>query len=130
MRESTVRWRRAALRSAAQQQQQQQHAPHRALPHARSRPLAEWVTAEGIAAAALLARHSAGADRGHFLSWYDRFWRYAWEHLVDHEFGSWFRALGEKNEKLDDIKCPHGKADYHLIGMCLDAADALEEMAK
>lgn len=64
------------------------------------------------------------------MSWYDNLWGYAWAHLVDHEFGSWFRALGEKNEKLDNIKCPHGKVDYHLIGMCLDAADALQAMQK
>ncbi len=58
----------------------------------------------------------------------DKLWNNAWQHLVDHEFGSWFAALGERNEKLDDIKCPHGKVDYHVVGMALDAADALEAM--
>ena len=94
----------------------------------RPLPAAEWVTAEGIAAAALLAQHSAGAERARYLSFYNQFWGYAWEHLVDHKFGSWFRALGPENEKLEDIKCPFGKVDYHLIAACLDAADALEAM--
>ena len=69
-------------------------------------------------------------ERAFFLQWYEKLWIYAWTHLVDHTFGSWFRVLGEKNEKLDDLKCPHGKVDYHVIGMCLDAADAMEELAK
>ena len=56
-------------------------------------------------------------------------WEYCWTHFVDHAQGSWFRALGPRNEKLDDMKSPTGKVDYHVVGMCLDAADALEGMA-
>jgi len=53
-------------------------------------------------------------------------WAYCWQHLVDHKQGSWFRVLGPANEKLSDLKAPHGKVDYHVVSMCLDAADALE----
>jgi mannose/cellobiose epimerase-like protein (N-acyl-D-glucosamine 2-epimerase family) len=86
----------------------------------------KWPTAEGIAAAALLARHSEGEERRFFLEWYTKMWAYCWRSFVDHSQGGWFRVLGRAGEKLDDIKCPHGKVDYHVVGMCLDAADALE----
>ena len=32
-------------------------------------------------------------------SWYDRIWDYSWRHMVDHEYGAWFRILDHRNEK-------------------------------
>ena len=49
-----------------------------------------WVHCETVAAAAGLALRT-GQER--FRQDYDRLWRYSWRHLVDHEYGCWFRIL-------------------------------------
>lgn len=74
-----------------------------------------WVQAEALAAAALLAVRSG--ERGYW-DWYQRLWAYAWEHLVDHRYGAWFRILDRKNCKYSDEKSPAGKTDYHTMGAC------------
>ena len=74
-----------------------------------------WVQAEALAAAALLAVRSG--ERGYW-DWYQRLWAYAWEHLVDHRYGAWFRILDRKNRKYSDEKSPAGKTDYHTMGAC------------
>jgi mannose/cellobiose epimerase-like protein (N-acyl-D-glucosamine 2-epimerase family) len=74
-----------------------------------------WVQAEALAAAALLAARSG--DDGYWEI-YRRLWAYAWEHLVDHHYGAWFRILDRKNRKYGDEKSPAGKTDYHTMGAC------------
>jgi mannose/cellobiose epimerase-like protein (N-acyl-D-glucosamine 2-epimerase family) len=74
-----------------------------------------WVQAEALAAAALLAAKS-GDDR--YWDWYQRIWAYSWEHLVDHQYGAWFRILDRQNHKYGDEKSPAGKTDYHTMGAC------------
>ncbi len=76
-----------------------------------------WVQAESFAAAALLAKRS-GEDR--YWQWYDRIWSYSWQHLVDHQYGAWFRILDRQNNKYDDLKSPAGKTDYHTLGACFE----------
>lgn len=44
--------------------------------------------------------------------------------MVDHEHGGWFRALTAENAKIDDIKSPPGKVEYHATGACYDVAEA------
>lgn len=74
-----------------------------------------WVQAESLAAAALLATRS-GDER--YWQWYDRLWAYAWQHMVDHRYGAWYRILDGDNRKYSDEKSPAGKTDYHTMGAC------------
>jgi len=74
-----------------------------------------WVQAESLAAAALLAHRTGDAT---YWDWYERLWQYAWQHMVDHTYGAWFRILDVNNRKYDDEKSPAGKTDYHTMGAC------------
>ena len=74
-----------------------------------------WVQAEALAAAALLAMRS---PKDAYWDWYQRIWAYSWEHLVDHQYGAWFRILDRQNRKYSDEKSPAGKTDYHTMGAC------------
>jgi mannose/cellobiose epimerase-like protein (N-acyl-D-glucosamine 2-epimerase family) len=85
-----------------------------------------WVQAESLAAAALLA---LATRRAHYWDWYDRIWRYSWEHFVDHRFGAWYRILARDNRKYSDEKSPAGKTDYHTMGACYEVLNALERDA-
>ncbi|MNF48142.1 putative sugar isomerase YihS [compost metagenome] len=81
-----------------------------------------WVQAESLAAAALLAERTGDEC---YWDWYDRLWAYAWVHLVDHEYGAWFRILSRENRKYDDLKSPAGKTDYHTMGACYEVLNVL-----
>ncbi|MEL7186798.1 MAG: AGE family epimerase/isomerase, partial [Pseudomonadota bacterium] len=48
-----------------------------------------WVHAEAIAASARLWRQT-GNDK--YAEWYDRIWHYAWQHMIDHGYGAWYRV--------------------------------------
>ena len=77
-----------------------------------------WVQAESFAASARLLSVT-GNQR--FAEWYDRIWRYAWEHMIDHQYGAWYRVLTGDNQKYSDEKSTAGgKCDYHTIGACWD----------
>jgi mannose/cellobiose epimerase-like protein (N-acyl-D-glucosamine 2-epimerase family) len=76
-----------------------------------------WVQAESFAAAARLHARTGEAK---YLDWYRRIWTYAWQHLVDHRYGAWYRILTRDNKKYDDEKSPAGKVDYHTMGACYD----------
>lgn len=81
-----------------------------------------WVQAESFAAAALLAARS-GDER--YWDWYDRIWDYSWAHMIDHEYGAWYRILDRQNQKYDDKKSPAGKTDYHTMGACYEVLNVL-----
>jgi mannose/cellobiose epimerase-like protein (N-acyl-D-glucosamine 2-epimerase family) len=83
-----------------------------------------WVQAESFAAAALLAVRT-GDDR--YWGWYDRIWNYSWRHMVDHQYGAWFRILDRQNRKYDDKKSPAGKTDYHTMGACYDVLNVVRK---
>jgi mannose/cellobiose epimerase-like protein (N-acyl-D-glucosamine 2-epimerase family) len=83
-----------------------------------------WVQAESLAAAALLAERT-GEDA--YWDWYERLWRYAWEHFVDHEHGAWYRILDRRNRKYSDEKSPAGKADYHTMGACYEVLNVIPD---
>ena len=85
-----------------------------------------WVQAESLAAAALLAVRT-GEDP--YWKWYDRLWAYSWEHLVDHQYGAWYRILDADNRKYSDEKSPAGKTDYHTMGACYEVLNALRSSA-
>jgi mannose/cellobiose epimerase-like protein (N-acyl-D-glucosamine 2-epimerase family) len=76
-----------------------------------------WVQAESLAATALLAARCGDAG---YWDWYQRIWAYSWKHLVDHEYGAWFRILDRQNKKYSDEKSPAGKTDYHTMGACYE----------
>jgi mannose/cellobiose epimerase-like protein (N-acyl-D-glucosamine 2-epimerase family) len=84
-----------------------------------------WVQAESIAAAAWLGAHTGQAG---YWAHYDRLWRYAWRHFVDHRHGAWFRILTPDNRKISDAKSPAGKTDYHTMGACWDVLRALRQL--
>ncbi len=76
-----------------------------------------WVQAESLAAAALLHSHT---NMPVYDEWYVKLWTYAWEHLVDHHYGAWFRILTRDNRSYSDEKSPAGKTDYHTMGACYE----------
>jgi mannose/cellobiose epimerase-like protein (N-acyl-D-glucosamine 2-epimerase family) len=81
-----------------------------------------WVQAETLAAAAVFAERTGDAA---WWDWYERIWRYAWMHFVDHEYGAWYRILDRENRKYDDEKSPAGKTDYHTMGACYETLRVL-----
>ena len=82
--------------------------------------------AESLAAAALLAGRT-GDDA--YWQWYERLWAYAWQHMVDHRYGAWFRILDADNRRYDDEKSPAGKTDYHTMGACHEVLNVVREGA-
>lgn len=76
-----------------------------------------WVQAEAIAAAAMLATQT---NQKKYWDWYNRIWGYSWQHMIDHQYGGWYRILTEDNKKYDDLKSPAGKTDYHTMGACYE----------
>lgn len=76
-----------------------------------------WVQAESLAAAALLACRTGEAG---YWEHYERLWDYAWQHLIDHQHGAWYRILDRQNRKYDNKKSPAGKTDYHTMGACYE----------
>lgn len=85
-----------------------------------------WVQAESFAAAALLAQ---ATGRDSYWDWYERIWDYAWNHMVDHRYGAWFRILTRDNQAYSDEKSPAGKVDYHTMGACYEVLRGLQETA-
>ena len=81
-----------------------------------------WVQAESFAAAALLAKRTKDNQ---YWDWYERIWRFSWEYMVDHKYGAWYRILDSSNNKYDNLKSPAGKTDYHTMGACYEALNAL-----
>src|SRR5579859_2302291 len=81
-----------------------------------------WVQAESLAAAALLAKRT-GEEK--YWQWYERIWGYSWTHFVDHDHGAWYRILTHDNRKYSDEKSPAGKTDYHTMGACYEALNAV-----
>ena len=77
-----------------------------------------WVQAESFAAAARLA---VVTGESRYWDWYARIWDYADRHMIDKQYGAWFRVLDRSNNKLSDAKSTAGgKCDYHTIGACYD----------
>lgn len=81
-----------------------------------------WVQAESFAAAALLANRT---QENRFWDWYNRIWNFSWKHMVDHNYGAWFRILDTNNKKYDNLKSPAGKTDYHTMGACYEVLNVI-----
>lgn len=70
-----------------------------------------WVVVEGMGGAAAL--YAATGDP-QYEEWYQRFWDYAREYLIDTENGSWWQELSPDNTVSHDVW--DGKPDiYHLM---------------
>jgi len=70
-----------------------------------------WVSAEAIAAAAVLWQATRAAE---YAEDYQRWWDYAGEHHLDLDGGSWWHELGTANEVSRTVW--EGKADiYHAV---------------
>ena len=83
-----------------------------------------WVQAESFAAAARL--YAVTGDK-QYADWYDKIWRYSWEHMIDHRYGAWYRLLTADNKKYSDEKSSAGaKCDYHSLGACWDVLRAVK----
>lgn len=82
-----------------------------------------WVHAEAFAAAYRLFKIT-GETR--YIEDYDRIWDYSMEHLVDHQYGAWYRLVNREGQKIDNQKSPMGKVDYHTLGACWDVLDRIE----
>lgn len=76
-----------------------------------------WVQAESFASAWRLWR-ATGAQK--YLDQYQQTWDWSWRHMVDHQYGAWFRILAADGSKLENTKSPAGKVDYHTMGACWD----------
>ncbi len=82
-----------------------------------------WVQAESFAAAAWLAKETNDVS---YWDKYQALWNYSWEHMVDHEYGAWFRILTQENQAIDNCKSPAGKTDYHTMGACYEVIKVLK----
>lgn len=82
-----------------------------------------WVQAESLAAAALLADRT---EETHYWDWYEKICQYSWAHMIDHQYGAWYRMLSPENGKLSDEKSPAGKTDYHTMGACYEVLNVLK----
>ena len=78
--------------------------------------------AEVAVAAARLATVTGDAR---YWDWYAKLWQYAWQHMIDHRHGAWYRILDRENRKYSDEKSPAGKTDYHTMGACWDVLAAM-----
>lgn len=76
-----------------------------------------WVQAESFASAWRLWRASGDQQ---YLDHYHQTWDWSWRHMVDHQYGAWFRILAADGRKLENTKSPAGKVDYHTMGACWD----------
>ena len=85
-----------------------------------------WVLSETIAASALLALRT---EDTRYWDWYDKAWAFSDGHFVDHEHGAWYRILNEDNQKVDNIKSPPSKTDYHPLAACYEVLEAKRHAA-
>ncbi|MEP1444538.1 MAG: AGE family epimerase/isomerase [Paraglaciecola sp.] len=82
-----------------------------------------WVQAESFAAASMLYKVTKEQQ---FLDAYQALWQYSWQHMVDHQYGAWFRVLHKDNSKYSDEKSAAGsKCDYHTLGACFEVLKTL-----
>jgi mannose/cellobiose epimerase-like protein (N-acyl-D-glucosamine 2-epimerase family) len=84
-----------------------------------------WVLAEAIAASAALALRT-GLEK--YWNWYDQAWSFSDAHLVDHQYGAWYRVLDANNNRYDDKKSPPSKTDYHPLGACFEVLEAMRHV--
>ncbi|WP_439600969.1 AGE family epimerase/isomerase [Devosia sp.] len=82
----------------------------------------QWVHAETLGAVVHLA---AATGEQSYSDWYDKLWRYTWDHLVDQQHGGWYRALDADN-RVTSTRRGAPEPDYHNMGACAEMLLVLE----
>jgi len=84
-----------------------------------------WVQAESFAAAAVLYQTTAEPQ---YLQAYRQLWQYSWQHMIDHQYGAWYRLLNRQNQRYSNEKSSAGaKCDYHTLCACFDVLAVMSE---
>jgi sulfoquinovose isomerase len=87
-----------------------------------SRDRYHWVVAEAIGAACALHQRTRRDD---CRDWYQRFWAYADQYLIDHDRGGWRHQLDPDHQPIDTVWT--GKPDlYHALQATLFARVPLD----
>ena len=86
-----------------------------------------WVHAEALAAAWRL--YTLTGEQRYYAD-YNDIWKWSWDHLIDHEYGAWYRVVSREGNKLEPHKSPAGKVDYHTMGACWDILDVMANSAR
>lgn len=81
-----------------------------------------WVQAEAIATAWRLYQRTKEPS---YLDNYHRLWRWAWDYMIDHQHGGWYRILAQDGRWIEPYKSPAGKVDYHTMGACWDVLSVM-----
>jgi len=68
-----------------------------------------WVQSESFATAWRLYR-ATGEKK--YRDDYNRIWQWSWDHMIDHDYGAWFRVRASNGSSIDNKKSPLGKTDY------------------
>ncbi|WP_110648245.1 AGE family epimerase/isomerase [Salinicola peritrichatus] len=76
-----------------------------------------WAQAESLATAAMLGDLTS---ESRYWRWYDKLANYAWQHMIDHQHGAWYRILTPDNRRYSKEKSPATKTDYHTLGACYE----------
>ena len=82
-----------------------------------------WVQSESFATAWRLYK-ATGEQK--YKEDYNRIWRWSWDHMIDHNYGAWFRVRARDGSAIDDKKSPLGKTDYHTMGACWDVLSVMD----
>ena len=86
-----------------------------------------WVQSESFATAWRLYRATGDET---YRDDYNRIWQWSWTHMIDHEYGAWFRVRNQDGSKIDNKKSPLGKTDYHTMGACWDVLSVMSSNEK
>lgn len=86
-----------------------------------------WVQSESFATAWRLYRATGDET---YRDDYNRIWQWSWTHMIDHEYGAWFRVRSQDGSKIDNKKSPLGKTDYHTMGACWDVLSVMSSNEK
>ncbi len=86
-----------------------------------------WVQSESFATAWRL--YSETGDEKYRQD-YNRIWKWSWDHMIDHDFGAWFRGRHRDGSAIDNRKSPLGKTDYHTMGACWDVLSVMKKTDK
>jgi|TARA_R110001592_G_scaffold326581_1_gene607427 mannose/cellobiose epimerase-like protein (N-acyl-D-glucosamine 2-epimerase family) len=46
--------------------------------------------------------------------------------MVAHQYDAGFSMLTQDNQKIDNLKSPLGKTDFHTMGACFDILELIE----
>lgn len=81
-----------------------------------------WEVAEAIGAAAALYDRT-GVER--YLNWYDTFWEYATETVINPQHGNWYTKVTGDNQPVPMTEGTAVEPGYHPIGACLEGIRSL-----